>query len=120
MRKFVRSFVFAFRGICLAYRGERNIKVQSVIGVVAVSAAFFFKIPGSDFLIIILVSAAVISLEMVNTALERLADILSPEYNRKYGIIKDIMAGAVLIMAISSAIIGVVIFYRPFMEFLGF
>lgn len=73
---------------------------------------FVFKITSTEWCIILLCCGLVLSLEMVNTAIEHLVDLVSPDFNEKAGLIKDLSAGAVLVAAILSAITGLVIYYK--------
>lgn len=118
MRKVGLSFLYAFRGIASAFSGQRNIKIQMCFGVAAVAAGLFLRVPKLELMAIIIIYGMIIALEMVNTAVEKMVDILSPEYNKNYGVIKDIMAGAVLVLAITSVILGVMIFLPPLLEFI--
>lgn len=118
MKKFCLSFLYAFRGIKYAFQGQRNIKVQMCSGIAAVAAGLILKVQTIELIAIFLISGMIIALEMVNTAIEKMVDILSPEFNRSYGAIKDIMAGAVLVLAITSVIIGIIIFLPPLIKIL--
>jgi diacylglycerol kinase len=71
-----------------------------------------------EMIAVLLISAAVISLEMTNTAIERFVDAVSPEFNEKMGLVKDIMAGAVLFLSMIAVVIGILIFWKPFWEFI--
>ena len=79
-------------------------------------AAFIFKISKAEFLVILAISAVNLSLELSNTAIERLADKVSPEYNEQIGVVKDVMAGAVLASSIVAIIIGLCIFLEPLLK----
>ncbi|NPV02982.1 MAG: diacylglycerol kinase family protein [Brevinematales bacterium] len=113
MKRFLMSFVFAFRGIILSFRGHRNIWVQFVIGAAAVALSFWLALPMMEFIIIIIMYLFVIILEMMNTGIEALVDHVSPEYHEEAGKVKDIYAGAVLMGAFLSAIVGVIILGPP-------
>jgi undecaprenol kinase len=108
----------ALNGILYALLHERNLRVQLAVFVVAISAAYLLKISRIDFLIIIVMSALVISLELANTAIEKLADRVLPEQDLIIGRVKDLMAGAVLLASIFSLIIGFSIFYTPVLKLL--
>ena len=96
-----KSFKYAFEGILTSLKAEKNMKIH--IGVI-------FKINKAEWITCIILFAIVIAGEMFNTAIETVVDIAMPEINEKAKIAKDISAGAVLILAISSAIIGLIIF----------
>lgn len=118
MKKFLISLRCAGNGIRYAVASERNIRVQFLLFVLVVIAAVVLKIPKSELLLILAISALLFALELTNTAIERLADKVSPQYDAQIGIVKDIMAGAVLLAAIFASVIGLMIFYEPLFKFI--
>lgn len=106
---FFKSFYHAFVGILNAFQG-RNFRIQFFIGLLTVVAGFVLNISTLEWLIVLLCIAAVLSLEMINTSIEILADCFTTDYNPKIKKLKDIAAGAVLLCSIISAVIGVIIF----------
>lgn len=106
----LRSFVYAAKGIMHVLKKERNIWLQLFIAALAVTGGFLLKISSTEWIVIILCIGIVLSFEIMNTAIENMVDFISPGYNKKAGIIKDIAAGAVLITATMSLIIGIIIF----------
>jgi len=110
LKKVLRSFIYAFQGIFSFFRSERNAKIQLTIFILVILAGVYFKITPVEWMIICLFAALVFGLEAVNTAIEGLSDIVSPDYDKRIKKIKDVAAGAVLIAAIFSAIAGVIIF----------
>lgn len=112
LKKFFRGFVYAGRGIPDALQ-ERNMKVHLVVAMLVVALGVIFNISRVEWMILFLCIAGVMSLEMVNTALEEIANLVRDTDHLAYGAtrrMRDMAAGAVLIMAISSAIIGGLIF----------
>lgn len=116
IRKRIKSFTYAFNGIKLIISSQHNAWIHIVATVLAISLGFFFKITSTEWMFVILAIAIVLASETINTALEFLVDFISPEYNEKAGMIKDIAAGAVLICAIAAAVIGVIIFLPYFLN----
>ncbi len=114
MKKFIRSFGFAFSGIFQLLRTERNFAIQFSAMILVVLAGFYFSITISEWLIILSISALVLSLEALNSALEKVCDLYSTENDSRIKLIKDIAAGAVLISAIFAAIIGIIVFGKYF------
>ncbi|MES2798835.1 MAG: diacylglycerol kinase family protein [Bacteroidota bacterium] len=114
----LKSFGYAFEGIVELLRKERNFQIHCFALVVVVGAGFFFSITRLEWVIILLVSALVLALEGVNTAIEKLCDLYSTEQHSQIKKIKDIAAGAVLVAAIFAAIIGGIIFLPKLMLFL--
>jgi undecaprenol kinase len=107
------SFVYAINGIGHAFYKNRSITIQLIIGAAVIALSLFLKIPWQDLIIILFLCFLVIILEMINTAVEKMIDVLSPKYHKEYGKVKDIMAGAVLLAAVLSVIIGILILWQP-------
>ncbi len=107
---FSKSAVHALDGIEYAVNHERNIKIQILFAIVACALSFLLKISIVEWAIILLVIAMVLSLELVNTAIERAIDLVTKDYNELAKISKDVAAGAVLVMSLFSVVIGIVIF----------
>ena len=115
MKEFLKSFIYALHGLWSGVADQRNLKVQLGVAVVVVGAGFYLPISSIEWCIILLCIALVIGLELVNTALENLVDLVTLERNPLAGKIKDIAAGAVLLVSILSLIIGVIIFRKYLM-----
>jgi diacylglycerol kinase len=111
--RFLRSFKFAFRGISFALRGN-NFKIQMACAVLVIIAGWRFQISWNEWLAIVICIGAVLSAEAFNTAIEKFADFIHPQQNEKIGQVKDIAAGAVLILAIISLIVALIIFIPKF------
>jgi diacylglycerol kinase len=109
-RYFLRSLVFSWKGIFSFFRTERNGKLQGIIAVVAIAAAVFFNISRIEWLFILGCIGAVISLEMMNSSMERICNMYTKEFHPDIKFIKDVAAAAVLWMSVISAIIGLLIF----------
>ena len=109
-KKLRNSFKYAFEGIEEAWRTEQNLKIHFVIMALVIIAGFIFKISAMEWIICLLLFAIVISLELINTAIETTVDIAMPDINEKAKYAKDIAAGAVLFSAMISVIIGLIIF----------
>jgi len=92
-------------------------RVHLFVFILALIASFIFEISKIEFLLILGISAITFSLELTNTAIERLADKVSPVYDEKIGLVKDVMAGAVLVSGIFAVVIGCVIFFEPLLKF---
>ncbi|PKP58279.1 MAG: diacylglycerol kinase [Candidatus Altiarchaeales archaeon HGW-Altiarchaeales-2] len=109
--KFIKSVGVAVNGIAQGVCGERNIKIQIIIGAIVILISMLLGLPKTEFIIILIISFLVIILELINTAVEKLIDKLSPGFDSDYGKIKDIMAGAVLLAVVLSIIIGFLILF---------
>jgi diacylglycerol kinase len=110
MNKFIKGFVYALNGIWQAAATQLNFRVHLVCAMIAVYAGYALHISNGEWLWIILCIGMVLVAELFNTAIEFLTDLVSPEYNKKAGLVKDMSAGAVLITAITALIIGLIIF----------
>ena len=109
-KKLRNSFKYAFEGIEEAWKTEQNLKIHFIIMFLVIIAGFVFKITTMEWIACLLLFALVISLELINTAIETTVDIAMPEINEKAKYAKDIAAGAVLFSAIISVIVGLIIF----------
>ena len=108
--KTLRSFKYAYRGLIKLFYEERNARVEASIAAVAVILGLRFHIDQNEWICVVLCIGAVLSTEAFNTAIEALCDKVEPDNDPAIAKIKDIAAGAVLISALASAIIGILIF----------
>lgn len=109
-KKIINSFKYAFEGIKSSLRTERNMKIHFSMMILVIVAGILLDISTYEWMICIILFGIVIGGELVNTAIEEVTDLVTTEINPKAKLAKDIAAGAVLIMAITSAIIGFIIF----------
>lgn len=105
---------YALNGIKLLFASQNNIKIQGVIGILVCLLGWFFNISSYEWIIILFCIGIVMSAESFNTAVEYLVDFISPDYHVKAGQIKDLSAGGVLIVSITSFITGIIIFLPKF------
>lgn len=110
MKKIKNSFKYAIEGICTSFKTERNMKIHIFIMILVIIAGIILKIDKLEWIICITLFAIVIGSELFNTSIETIVDMVMPEKNEKAKIAKDVSAGAVLVVAIGAAIIGLVIF----------
>ncbi|HEU4903779.1 MAG TPA: diacylglycerol kinase family protein [Flavisolibacter sp.] len=110
MQYFIRSLRFALNGIYLFFRRERNGQIQGVLATVAIAAGLFFGITRSEWLALLLCTGLVISLEMLNSAIERVCNMYTTDYHPGIKIIKDVAAAAVLWSALVALVVGLLIF----------
>ncbi|MCI9366401.1 MAG: diacylglycerol kinase family protein [Clostridia bacterium] len=109
-KKIVNSFKYALEGIKSSFGTERNMKIHIIIMLFVILVGVLLKISVYEWLICIVLFGMVIAGELFNTAIETVVDIAMPEKNEKAKIAKDISAGAVLVLSIVSAVIGIIIF----------
>ncbi len=110
MIRLLKSFLYAFKGIAVFFSKDRNGQIQGVAAIVAIILGITLHISVTEWLFVITCIGTVISLEMLNTAIEKLCDIMFPDFNLQVKLIKDIAAGGVLIIALTSLVIGLIIF----------
>jgi len=106
----LKSLVFAFKGAIKLITTEHSIMVQSTLAVLVTIAGFCFDISHEEWLFQTLAIGLVLSIEGLNTAVEKVADFIHPEFHKKIGFIKDIAAGAVFFAAITAIAIGLMIY----------
>lgn len=105
-----RSFGYAFDGIFSGIRKERNMKIHCIAVIWVVIAGVIFKISRIEWCLCLILFGMILSLELVNTALEAVVDLVTEERKPLAKLAKDTAAGAVLIAAIMAALVGILIF----------
>ncbi len=104
------SFRYAFQGLVDLFRSQPNARIHAMAATAAGVAGYFFQISRLEWVAIVLCIVLVISMEAMNTALEYLTDLVSPDYHPLAGKVKDVAAAAVLIAAIGSIGVATIIF----------
>jgi len=110
MKKLIRSFGYAFKGVSYATSSQLNFRIHLGATVLAILMGYLLKISIGEWQWIALCITLVLVTEIFNTMIETLVDLVSPGYNEKAGHIKDMSAGAVVIAAIFAVITGLIIF----------
>jgi diacylglycerol kinase len=117
MIEFFRSralaFRYAFSGWWFVIRTQRNAWIHTVVSVMVIAVCFWLKLPRHDWAVIIVAIAMVWTAEFLNTALEAVVDLASPQHHELAKVGKDVGAAAVLIAAVSAALIGLLILGPP-------
>ena len=106
----LKSVGFAFKGAIKLITTEHSVMVQSCIAILLIISGFFFHISKTDWMFQIFATGLVLSVEGLNTAVEKVADFIHPDYHERIGFIKDIAAGAVFFAAITAIAIGLMIY----------
>lgn len=109
-KKQLRSFKYAWKGICACVGKEQNLDFHLLVMVLVIIAGFYFGITRMEWMAVILCFGLVIGAELFNSAVERLTNLAHPDYSELAGKVKDIAAGAVLVTAIAAAAVGLIIF----------
>lgn len=107
---FIESMDHAMDGINYTASHERNFKMELFVMVVVLIAGVYFKVSKLEWLILLLTIGNVLTLELINTSIERCVDLVTKDYHELAKNAKDISAGAVLVMSIISFCVGIVIF----------
>lgn len=118
-KRLTNSFKYAFEGILQAYIGEQNLKIHTVIAVLVIIFGFILKISYTEWLVCLVLIGLVLMAEFFNTSIEYLVDLTSPEIHPLAKATKDTASAGVLMMAIISAIIGLIIFVPKLISFIG-
>ena len=120
MKRFFNALLFALQGIKQFFTRDRNGQIQMVIGITAIIIGFTVSLSSFQWLLVLFCIGLVISLEMINSAIERYCDLVTTDFDPGIKIIKDVAAGAVLVASITSLIIGLIIFIPALVQFLNF
>ena len=110
LKKRLQSFIYAFNGIRFLIKNEHNAWIHSFATICVIIAGFYYKLSQMEWIAIILAIGCVFASEAINSSIEALSDLVSPEYNQSIKHTKDLAAAAVLFLAIAAAIIGSIIF----------
>jgi len=109
----------AIIGLVSIIISDTSVKSMSMIGVLVVGASFWLKISRIEFIVVLVIIFSVITIEGINTILEKVIDLVEPRYKDIIGEIKDALAGFVLLSSIGAGIIGIIIFWPYLAEKFG-
>ena len=93
-------------------KSERNFQIEVLAFFINLFLILYLKLSTTDTVLILIVSFGVLSSEIFNTAIEKLCDIVQPEFDKRIGFIKDIAAGAVVVMTILSVVVGILVYWK--------
>ncbi|MFY9286086.1 MAG: diacylglycerol kinase [Tissierellaceae bacterium] len=110
-RSIIDSFNYAVSGIILSLKTERNMLIHYIIAILVLGLSLFFDFTRVEFLLLLFAISLVLTLEMINTAIEKTVDMVTKEYHPYARIAKDISAGAVLIASVNALIVGYLLFF---------
>jgi undecaprenol kinase/diacylglycerol kinase (ATP) len=110
MKKRIDSFRYAFQGVADGLKAQVNFRIHLVCAAVAIVLGAIVGLSRVEWCVILFCCGLVISLELLNTALEKLCDVVEPNKNEKIRVVKDMSAAAVLFAAITALVIGLIIF----------
>ena len=111
LEQFKKSLQYAFRGLGYVIRHEKNFQNELVVGILVVFAMIYFELAKWETVLLFLVIMVTLIMELLNTVMERVVDMLKPSVHPYAKLIKDLMAAAVLVTSILAVVVGVIIFY---------
>ena len=112
----LKSIGFAVKGAYKLITTEHSVMVQFSLAVLLVIAGFYFHISREEWMMQVLSFGLVLGIESLNTAVEKIADFIHPEFHNRIGFIKDIAAGAVMFAATAAIIVGLLIYVPKFLQ----
>lgn len=110
LKRQLKSFQYAFRGLSYVFRHESNMQVHLMAMLFVLIAGWYFQISRIEWIAVVGIIVLVMALEAINTSIEAIVDLVSPDYHELAGRAKDVAAGAVTIAAIGAIIIGILVF----------
>ena len=110
MQPFTESFYNAWKGLSIAWREERNFRIETIAGVLAVILGRIVSLSRGEWAVLLLTIAIVLSVEILNTALEEFCDMVKNELDPHVAKIKDLAAAAVLVVVTGAFVVGLCIF----------
>ena len=110
LTRLINSFQFALKGIAALIKTQANARIHALATVVVLGSGFLFEVNATEWCLLIICIGGVWTAEGLNTAIEALTDLVSPNYHPLAGRAKDVAAGAVLISAIAAAMVAAIVF----------
>lgn len=118
VKRFVDSFADAGRGLKYTFNHEQNFRIQIFLAIVVVFLTFIFPLKVWEIILLIVLVMTVLMVELVNTAIEHLTDLLKPRLHHYVLVVKDVMAAAVLVCSFGALVVGLIIFMPHFISLL--
>jgi len=110
MKQFLFSLSNALNGIKLLFRSQKNARYHAIMAILVCLMGWLFRISTMEWIIVIACIGLILFAECLNTTIEYIVDFISPNYDIKAGQIKDLAAGSVIILSITTLVIGLIIF----------
>ncbi|MDY0302077.1 MAG: diacylglycerol kinase family protein [Trichlorobacter sp.] len=110
MSRFLKSLKFAMAGIAYGFKTQRHIRFHLFAGLIAITAGYIKGLDKTEWAVLICLIGAIVAAEFLNTAIETVVDLVSPEYHPLAKAAKDTAAAAVLILAMVAVVIGILLF----------
>ena len=110
LRNRIEAFKYAWKGLVVFFVQENSAKVHGIAAILVIALGFYFDVSRTEWLILLLTIALVFATEILNTAIEEMVDLMHPEQSPKAGKVKDIAAGAVLVVSVIAVVVAVLVF----------
>jgi diacylglycerol kinase len=110
-KRLLQSFHYALKGLAKTFHEEQNLRIQAFLGLAAVLCGWYFCLARWEWMVLIIFILAVLVTEIINSAVERVTDVLKPRIDSYVKEIKDIMAAAVMLVSLAALIAGLIIFW---------
>ncbi len=110
LKRMMRSFYYALKGLAMVLKTEQSFRLQLLAAILIILLMFILKIRNWEKVALILVISWVLVLELINSVLERMVDILKPRLHFEVEAVKDIMAATVLLSSLTAVGVGLIIF----------
>ncbi len=118
-KRFLNSFRYAFRGLRVIFKEEQSFLIQILVAITVIFLMFYFDLPAIEKVVLIIVINLILILEIINTAIERVLDIIEPNFDLRVGKVKDLVSAVVLFASLGAVVIGLIIFTPYFRVFWG-
>jgi undecaprenol kinase len=110
IKRLFKSFKYALKGLIKVFKEEQNFRIQSFSGIIVILFGIYFNINSIEWVLLIIMIILVLLMEIANSGVERVVDLLQPRINSYVKEIKDIMAAAVMVSSVGAIIVGIIIF----------
>jgi len=114
--KLLKNFGYAWKGFNVAVKDEPNLKIHLAMAAIVIGMGFYFKVSSVEWMVLLILIGLVISLELINSAIESLTDLVTKERLPLAGKVKDIAAAAVLTISVIALLVGIIIFKKYIFE----
>jgi len=114
--KLLKNFGYAWKGFNVAVKDEPNLKIHLAMAAIVIGMGFYFKVSSVEWMVLLILIGLVISLELINSAIENLTDLVTKERLPLAGKVKDIAAAAVLTISVIALLVGIIIFKKYIFE----
>ncbi len=119
VKRLFHSFRDAGKGLKFVFKNEQNFRIQILVSIIVLVFAWLFSLSKAEYILLVILIVSVTTLELLNSAVEKFSDVLKPRLSYQIGVIKDIMAAVVLVASLGALVIGILIFWPHFFEFLN-